>query len=274
MINNITKYSFAAFLLLVAIRCQWNTSDVNKTKTTQGIEDSLTIEYLAHASFLLHYDDHTLLLDPFADTVWLSYFFPRDIEADAIFSTHPHYDHDGGIFRDLKPYWQGTLPFYQEANIYQSGPFIVKGLKGKHCDPYGKEFGQINTIFTFEVGGLRLVHWGDNGPINDTLAAELSEIDILFLPIDDTFHILSKEDTKETIDLLNPKLIIPMHYRIDDLEPNEGKPKNLGSITEYFQSKDNVIRLPDNKYAFSKKDLPLQQTYMIFQHSPLIKGRN
>ena len=49
---------------------------------------------------------------------------------------------------------------------------------------------QINTIWLIEVGGLRIVHTGDNGPIDDRIQAELGQVDLLMLPIDAQFHIL------------------------------------------------------------------------------------
>ena len=89
------------------------------------------------------------------------------------------------------------IPFYQDPGIHTIGTFKMEGIKGKHCDPYGKEFGQKNTIWIFEVAGLRIAHWGDNAPINDTILQALENIDILLVPIDDTFHILKEEELKE-----------------------------------------------------------------------------
>ena len=235
-------------------------------------EPAITIAYIAHASFLLSSGEDTLLLDPYADTTWISYFFPRAISADAIVSTHPHYDHDGGIFRDLKPYWEGSMPFYQDPGEYTFGEFRVTGIKGRHCDPYGKEFGQKNTIFLFDVAGIRFCHWGDNGTINDTIAPYLTDIDVLFLPIDDTYHILKAEEIAETIEALNPKIIVPMHYRITELEPTPGKPKNLGPIDAYIAARDNVTQLDTNVFTLTREDLPDEQMYLVFRHSDAVKN--
>ena len=256
------------FISVCVISCK--PTETKKDAPISPNEQKLKIEYIAHASFKLTYDDHTLLLDPYADTTWIGYYFPRDIEADAIFSTHPHYDHDGGIFRNLEPYWQGQIPFYQDPGNYIEQSFKIEGIKGKHCDPYGKEFGQKNTIFIFEVADMRIVHWGDNGPLNDTLLAHLSDIDILLLPIDDTFHILKEEETKEVIAAIAPKIVVPMHYRINELESNAEHPVNLGGIDDYFTNRMNVIWLESNSVQLSKSDLPDQLKYMVFKHSDAV----
>ena len=274
--KSITKYIYLpcliAFLVIWSVSCRSSGVEVNQNGySIESDTGKVIIEYIAHASFILTYKKYSILLDPFADTVWISYSFPRDIEADAIFSTHPHYDHDGGIFRNLNPYWQGSIPFYQDPGTYELGGFKIRGLKGKHCDPYGKEFGQKNTIFIFDVAGIKIVHWGDNGPITDTLFNQLKNIDIIMLPIDDTYHILKADEIKEIIDRLQPKIVIPMHYKIAELEPTPGKPKNLGILSKYLENKSGLIRLESNIIELDISLLPDKLQYMVFQHSPRVK---
>lgn len=257
--------------LFSTIGCTSSNQDVAQKDSLSLSElkaDEVLIEYIAHASFKLHNNGITILLDPFADSVWIGYNFPKNIKADAIFSTHPHYDHDGGIFRNLHPYWEGKIPFYQDPGQHSIGSFKMEGIKGRHCDPYGKEFGQRNTIWIFEVAGLRITHWGDNAPMNDTIAQALTNIDILMVPIDDTYHILKEEELKEVLDRLEASLVIPMHYKIAALEKRPGLPKNLGTIENYMKDKKQAIHLKGNKYVVSKKLLPEQSKYLVFQHSP------
>ncbi len=161
--------------------------------------------------------------------------------------------------------------FFQDAGNYEKGPFKIKGLKGKHCDPYGKEFGQKNTIFIFEVAGIKIAHWGDNGPITDTLSRDLKDIDVLMLPIDDNYHILKAEELEEIIDSIQPNILIPMHYKIAELEPTPGKPKDLGTIDEYLSMNKNVNRLASNLTQLSKSSLPNQMQILVFQHSPKVQ---
>ena len=269
--SKIILYSISLSLLFL-FACSSPSPETTKEQPSAELKaDEILIEYIAHASFILHHGEHTLLLDPFADSVWLAYDFPKGITADAIFSTHPHYDHDGGIFRNLKPYWEGKIPFYQDPGTHTIGTFKMQGIKGRHCDPYGKEFGQKNTIWIFEVAGLRIAHWGDNAPINDTILQALGKIDILLVPIDDTFHILKEEELKEVLSKVNASIIIPMHYKIAALEKRPGLPKNLGTIDNYIKDKKNVTHLSGNKYVVSKSLLPEKSQYLVFQHSPLIK---
>ena len=159
------------------------------------------------------------------------------------------------------------MPFYQNPGSYQVGGFKITGYKGKHCDPYGKEFDQKNTIFVFEVGGLRICHWGDNGPIDSAMVAILQDIDILLLPIDDTYHILKEDETKKVLAQLKPKIVIPMHYKIAALEPTLGKPKNLGTIDKYIANHPNTTLVGSNTKIFDISMIPDRLQYYIFEHS-------
>jgi len=243
----------------------------SQKKTDNKLKKSeVKIEYLAHSSFKIHSEDKTILLDPYADKIWIGYNFPKNQKAGAIFSTHPHYDHDGGNFIGFSPYWKGKIPFYSDPGDYSIGSIKIQGIKGKHCDPYGKEFKQKNTIWIIEVSGIRIAHFGDNGPLSKENLKELTAIDILMLPIDANYHILKKEELKTIISQVNPKMIIPMHYKIPELENNPDKPEDLGTIEPYLAKKNNVVKLNTNEMTIRKKEIPLKQQYIVFKHSPLV----
>lgn len=239
------KYILVAYLMCsLIISSLGKGSNIIAQETTGKVQ----IEYIAHASFKISYNGTTLLLDPFADKVWLGYNFPKNIKADAIFSTHPHYDHDGGQYIGITPYWKDEIKVYQDPGEYTVGNFKIKGIKGKHCDPYGKEFGQKNTIWKITTGGLTIAHLGDNGPLTKENYKELGSIDILLVPIDSKYHILKKEELKVVLETIDPNTIIPMHYRIPELETDANSPEDLGDIAPWLEGKTNVIHLTNNIY--------------------------
>jgi L-ascorbate metabolism protein UlaG (beta-lactamase superfamily) len=232
----------------------------------------VSIEYIAHACFRITAPSgEQLLIDPFASRVWIGYDYPDGIEADAVLITHPHYDHDGGVSVDHLPPWPGTMTVLRDPGTYDFDGVEILGVAGKHADPYGKEFGQTNTIWLLEVAGLRIVHIGDNGPINEETVAQLGDVDILMMPIDSEYHILQEHEIQAVLGQLTPSILIPMHYRLGDLEPDDDEPGDLGDIDGWLKSRNNVRRLGTHQITISAGDLPDSKEIMVFEHSPIMQ---
>ena len=59
----------------------------------------VTLEYIAHASFVLEASNgQRLIIDPYNSERWLGYTFPESVTADYVLVTHPHYDHDASYY--------------------------------------------------------------------------------------------------------------------------------------------------------------------------------
>src|SRR5947208_3143846 len=144
----------------------------------------VAIEYIAHACFRIHSAGGArLLIDPYASRVWLGYDFPPRLAADAVLITHPHYDHDAGVFIGRKPPWTPEVRVLRQPGAYQVADVRITGIRGKHAEPYGREFGQTNTLWLLEVAGLRIAHLGDNGPMTEANIHQLGRVDILMMAI-------------------------------------------------------------------------------------------
>ncbi|MDO8424036.1 MAG: MBL fold metallo-hydrolase [bacterium] len=109
----------------------------------------------------------------------------------------------------------------EELTLDTPGEYAVKGmalvgLPSFRDSKAGAERGQ-NTIFLIESEELRLVFLGGLGsePLPDVLDA-LSEVDILFAPAGgkDT---LEPKALAELVRKVEPKIVIPMHYKMEGL---------------------------------------------------------
>lgn len=239
---------------------------------TGASEAGVRIEYIAHAAFRIQSSTgSSVLIDPYASRVWIGYDWPVGVEADAILITHPHYDHDAGL-RMGRPFpWPSEVPVYRKPGTYQVGDIVIRGIEGKHADPYGKEFGQINTIFVLEVDGLRIAHLGDNGPLTENNFAAIGEVDALMVQVDSQYHIVKQDEIDRLHRRLQPRWFVPMHYRLPDLEPDADGPKDLGGIEPWIVNQTNVERLDGNSVQLSKFDKEGDSEILVFHHSPLVK---
>lgn len=231
----------------------------------------VVLEYIAHAAFRIHSPaGSSILIDPYADRVWLGYDFPRDVSADAVFITHPHYDHDGGRRMGRAVPWPEETPVYADPGRYRVGDISITGIRGKHADPYGKEFGQSNTLWLIDVGGIRIAHLGDNGPLTDRNVEELGRVDVLLIPVDGDYHILKADEIEAIREALSPKLLVPMHYRIAALEPGAG-PSDLGEIEPWLVDKPNVMRMGGHRLPLDRELLPPAELIVVLDHSPAVR---
>jgi L-ascorbate metabolism protein UlaG (beta-lactamase superfamily) len=233
---------------------------------------AVTIEFIAHACFRVTSPaGKHILIDPYASRVWLGYDFPPGIQADAVLISHPHYDHDYGERGGRKLPWLPPVVIARAPGTHQIGDITVQGIAGKHADPWGKEFGQINTIWLLQAGGLRIVHLGDNGPLTRANLQELGRVDVLMLPIDSQFHILKADQIADIRSKLSPRVLIPMHYRHDDLELDPKKPELLGGIDDWARGQINAHYLSSNLLELSSNTLPNEPEIIVFKHSPLVR---
>src|SRR5919108_3533117 len=144
---------------------------------------AVTIEYIAHACFrVTSPSGKQVLIDPYASRVWSGYDFPPSVRADAVLISHPHYDHDGGEAMGRPVPWAANTLVLRAPGTNQIGDIAVVGYAGKHADPWGKEFGQSNTIWLVKVAGLRIVHLGDNGPLREETIEKVGRVDVLMMP--------------------------------------------------------------------------------------------
>lgn len=246
--------------------------DEQDEPTPIGQEPGIEVEYIAHAAFLLRASDGTeLLIDPFASRVWLGYDWPAGIEPDAVLITHPHYDHDAGRYREMPIPWDASIPVVDAPGSYAFGAFTVTGVEGKHADPYGMEFGQLNTPMVIEADGLRIVHLGDNGPLTPSMISGLGRVDVLMIPGDGVDHILSKEMTADIIEALDPRIVIPMHYRLPDLEVADDSPSDLGEVEPWLAGRASVRLVVGHVARLAASRLPTDQEYLVFQHAPYLR---
>jgi len=234
----------------------------------------VAIEYIAHSCFRIHTAGGTrLLIDPFASRVWLGYDFPHKLAADAVLITHPHYDHDADVLIGRQPPpWTPDVRVMRDPGAYRVSAAAIRGIRGKHADPWGKEFGQTNTIWLLELDGLRIAHMGDNGPLTEANLQELGRVDILMLPIDARHHILKDAEIQAIRTALRPRVLIPMHYRLPDLEPSGGTPQDLGEISPWLAGQNHVVQLESNIATFTAGSLLPAQIVAVFPHSPKVSA--
>lgn len=167
----------------------------------------MLISYHGHSEFMAELaDGRRVLFDPFPAQVG----FPmRRVKAEVVAVSHHHFDHEYVDKVDGRPI------VIDSVGEHSPLPGIrLSGVAAPHDDAGGSKRGSI-LCFTLHADGLKLLHLGDLGAVPDEkLREKLFMPDILFIPVGGTYT-LDARAAVDTIAALQPRLVIPMHYRSD-----------------------------------------------------------
>lgn len=165
----------------------------------------MLIRYHGHSEFLVELSDgRRVLFDPFPAQVG----FPMHrVRADVVAISHHHFDHNHIQKVDGKP-----IVVDSEGSHSPLPGISLRGVSAWHDEEGGQQRGSI-LCFTLEAEGLKVLHLGDLGMVPDqALREQVFMPDVLFIPVGGTYT-LDAIAAAETVELLQPRVVIPMHYR-------------------------------------------------------------
>ena len=159
----------------------------------------MKITYVGHSCFLYENEDGgKIVFDPYKPGSGPGYA-DMDIAADEIVVSHGHADHSGDAYVD-------------KAEPPYDGEFEIGVLKTYHDSKMGLIRGR-NNISIVNIDGLRVVHMGDIGcELRQAELDILMHCDILMIPVGGYFTIGPRQ-AYEMVSKIDPKVVIPMHYR-------------------------------------------------------------
>jgi L-ascorbate metabolism protein UlaG (beta-lactamase superfamily) len=176
----------------------------------------MQVEWYGQSAFLLTAADAKVAIDPFVDmsamaaSRGMQFDYPpiEGVEADLLLVTHEHMDHNGVDAIGGDP----TI-LRSTAGVLESPIGAVTAIASEHDEGAGTERGP-NTIFVFELDGLRLCHFGDFGQsaLRDEQAVAIGAVDLLILPVGGG-PTIGAEGAAAIIERLQPRWVVPMHYR-------------------------------------------------------------
>jgi L-ascorbate metabolism protein UlaG (beta-lactamase superfamily) len=177
----------------------------------------MRVEWHGQSAFTLTGSEAKVFIDPFGDMGPL--LADRDLkfehppievdDVDLLLVTHEHIDHNaveviGGEPETLR----ATAGKYSTDAIAE-----VIGVASEHDEVAGTERGP-NTIFVFELDGLRVAHFGDFGQrqLREEQAAAIGAVDLLILPVGGG-PTVGAAQAGAIVSRLDARWVVPMHYR-------------------------------------------------------------
>ena len=167
----------------------------------------MEIRWSGHSCFSIKEKGKVIVTDPYGPELGYS---PLKLSADIVTVSHFHPGHSfvEGVATNPR---QITTP-----GEYEIGGLFITGIATFHDNENGEVRGK-NTVYLLELGGMMLCHLGDLGHrLTPQLLEEIGSVDILFLPVGEgsTFSV---NLAVETVRALEPRIVIPMHYKTQAL---------------------------------------------------------
>jgi L-ascorbate metabolism protein UlaG (beta-lactamase superfamily) len=162
--------------------------------------------------------------------------------ADIVTISHEHSGHTN--LAAVKPEFQ----IVRGPGEYEMHEVFITGVRTYHDSNQGKDRG-YNTIYLFEVEGMKIGHLGDLGhPLNSEQAEALEDCDVLLVPAGGG-DIISPEQAAEVVSELQPKLVIPMQYATSIGD------RNLGGLDQFCKSLGVPVPEPEEKLVLRQSEL-------------------
>jgi L-ascorbate metabolism protein UlaG (beta-lactamase superfamily) len=233
---------------------------MNKPDYAMGrFKDRMTIEYYGLSCFLITSSTGIkIITDPFLADKKILHSELKKEPADVVTVSCGHFAH-------CNVFVVGGTPY-----IYQiTDPTEIKGIKFRGIASRHLTMKEVSTadpgdnvIMCFEVDGIKICHLGALGhKLSDGQVKDASKVDILMLPVGGV-STLSLADANEVCSQLNPKVILPMHYRSErcDFEA-------WATVDEFVKEKKNVLRKDSNVHSseleFKADELPAETQIIV-----------
>ena len=214
----------------------------------------MRIRWHGHSCFEFSNGDTTIVVDPH-DGRSLG-IKPPTASANVVLMTHDHYDHNAS--RVIKGEHQDIKGFLGEIEV--KGGIKVYGLPSFHDYSNGSERG-LNSIYLFEMEGISICHCGDLGCIpSEEVLEKIRGVDFLFIPVGEVYT-MELPDVRRFIELVNPRIIVPMHYLVGGLS---FRLTPLDSFLEIIP--DEYVDFIGNELEIYKGDLPETKECWVFDH--------
>jgi L-ascorbate metabolism protein UlaG (beta-lactamase superfamily) len=191
------------------------------------------VHWHGQSAFALKASTATVFIDPFGDMSGLAaargmqFDYPPIAAAgiDLLLVTHEHIDHNAveAIAGD-PPILRST------AGRLESPIGEVLAIASEHDEQAGTQRGP-NTIFAFTLDGMRVAHFGDFGQseLRPEQAALLGDVELLILPVGGG-PTIGAAGAQAIVQRLQPKWVVPMHYRTPRIGFLETAEEFLGMI--------------------------------------------
>lgn len=146
----------------------------------------------------------TIVTDPYAPACGLS---ELKLRADVVTVSH-----------DAKGHNYATAVAGNDHVLTGPGEYEIGGVFINGIATFGEDPTKRNIIYVFSYNGLTIAHLGDMQEVPSQKQIEaLEQVNVLLLPVGGG-NSLSAAQASELVSMLEPNIVVPMHYQLDGLK--------------------------------------------------------
>ncbi len=210
----------------------------------------MDISWLGHSCFRIRGREVTVITDPYSPDLGYSLGKPT-AHIVTVSHQHPGHSYVQDIGGEPRPV---TGP-----GEYEISGVLIIGIATFHDGEKGGKRGK-NTVYLMEVDEVSVCHLGDLGHVLTTeQVEEIGNVDVLLLPVGGVSTV-SAPTAAEVVRQLEPKVVIPMHYKTEalnrELEPVDRFLKEMGVKEVNSQP----------KLSFTKANLPASTQVFLLDY--------
>ncbi len=182
----------------------------------------MEISFVGHSCFRLRGRDASVVIDPYGKGIGLTTLVPSRFGADVLAITHDHPGHNNRAMVGGEP------KVISEPGEYEVKGVRVQGVAAYHDDQQGARLGRV-TMYSITLDDVVIAHLGDLGHgLSEAQQDQLGSIDVLLLPVGGG-NALSATQAMAVANQLEPKVVIPMHYKLPGLKQDLDEPRHFAA---------------------------------------------
>lgn len=193
----------------------------------------------------------SVVTDPYDDSIG---YEPIKLKADIVTVSHSAPGHN-----NLDAVKGGEVHPITGPGEYEIGGVFITGLSTDN-DKKKKAEGKRNTLYLFDFDGLTVAHLGDLDHVPSQAQIEaLGSVDVALVPVGGGGG-LNAAQAAEVVSLLEPSVVIPMHYKTDELT------LKLDPVGKFLKEMGLGTLKAEPSIKLTKSSLPDETKVVILDH--------
>lgn len=217
----------------------------------------MEISWFGHSCFALRGKNVTLITDPFSpqqgssqgETLRLG-----KVTASIVTISHNHPGHN------YAEAVGGNPRVVRGPGEYEISDVLITGVPSYHDGKRGQEQGR-NTIYVIHIDDVVVCHLGDLGhTLQEEQLEEVADADVLLIPISGQ-HTINAAQAAEVISQVEPRIVIPMHYRPSSSEV----PDSPGPLDKFCREMGVEVMHRQPKLTITRTSVPAETQVVILE---------